>query len=120
MHCQRNTIVATMIALPIASAGRFRLCGSLGMVIERFCSWPQKSEIERSEHQNNADIHREPWPKQVSEERNIYTDDDGYHRHHVKHVSYPTAHFNLMAFRALSTAQLPAKASDERHKNQQE
>jgi hypothetical protein len=30
----------------------------------------------------------------VSEEHNIYTDYDGYHRHHVKHYSYLSAHFS--------------------------
>jgi hypothetical protein len=30
----------------------------------------------------------------VSEEPEIYTDYNGYHRHHVKHDSYLSAHFS--------------------------
>jgi len=62
------------------------------------CSWtPEESEVESYEHQDNANIHCQPFPESVSEEREIYTDDDGYHRHHVKHVSYLSAHFRLVS-----------------------
>jgi hypothetical protein len=59
------------------------------------CSWkPKEPEVESSKHQDNANIHCQPFPESVSEEREIYTDYDGY-RHHVKHDSYPSAHFGV-------------------------
>jgi hypothetical protein len=58
-------------------------------------SWtPEESQVECCEHQDNANIRCQPFPEPVSEERHVYTDDDGYHRHHVKHDSYLSAHFN--------------------------
>ena len=60
------------------------------------CSWtPEESKVESCEHQDNANIHCEPFPKSVSEEREIYTDYDGHHRHHISHDSYLSAHFTL-------------------------
>jgi hypothetical protein len=60
-------------------------------------SWtPEKSQVESCEHQNNANIHRQPFPESVSEEHEIYTDYDGCHRHHVKHDSYLSAHFSAL------------------------
>jgi hypothetical protein len=60
------------------------------------CSWTrEESEVESSEHQDNANIHCQPFPESVSEERDIYTDYDGCHRHRVKHSSYLSAHFNV-------------------------
>ena len=45
------------------------------------CSWTlEESEVESYEHQDNANIHCQPFPESVSEEREIYTDYDGYHR----------------------------------------
>src|SRR5579862_4716031 len=59
------------------------------------CSWtPQESKVECCEHQDDSNIHGQPFPESVSEEHDIYTDYDGYHRHHVKHVSYRSAHFS--------------------------
>ena len=61
------------------------------------CSWtPEESQVESYEHQDNANIHCQPFPESVSEEHEIYTDYDGYHRDHVKHVSYLSAHFSLL------------------------
>jgi hypothetical protein len=60
------------------------------------CSWtPDESPVESREHQDNANIHCQPFPESVSEEREIYTDYDGCHRHHVKHASYLSAHFQI-------------------------
>jgi hypothetical protein len=62
------------------------------------CSWtPEESEVESYENQDYANIHCQPFPAPVSEEREIYTDDDGYHRHHVKPDSYVSAHFRLVS-----------------------
>jgi hypothetical protein len=52
----------------------------------------EKSEVESAEHQDNANIHYQPFPESVSEEREIYTDYNGYHRRHVKHCSYSSVH----------------------------
>src|SRR5579872_972507 len=60
------------------------------------CSWtPEESQVESCEHQDNANIHCQPFPESVSEEDEIYTDYDGCHRHHVKHDNYLSAHFSL-------------------------
>ena len=56
---------------------------------------PEESQVESSEHQDNANIHCQPFPEMVSEEREIYTDYDGYHRHHVKRDGDPSANFSL-------------------------
>lgn len=55
---------------------------------------PQESQVERCEHQDDSNIHCQPFPESVSEEHEIYTDYDGCHRHHVKHDSYLSAHFS--------------------------
>jgi hypothetical protein len=60
------------------------------------CSWTsEESKVESSEHQDNSNIHYQPFPESVSEEHEIYADYDGDHRHHVKHDSYLSAHFSL-------------------------
>jgi hypothetical protein len=49
-------------------------------------SWmPEESKVESSEHQDDANIHCQPFPELISEEREIYADYDGRHRHPVKH-----------------------------------
>jgi len=53
-----------------------------------------ESQVESCEHQDNANIHCQPFPESVPEEHKIYTDYDGCHRHHVKHDSYLFAHFS--------------------------
>jgi hypothetical protein len=55
---------------------------------------PKESEVKSCEHQNNADIRCEPFPELVSEETEIYTDYDGYHRRQIKANSYLSAHFS--------------------------
>jgi hypothetical protein len=62
------------------------------------CSWTlEEPEVESCEHQDNANIHCQPFPELVSEEHDIYTDYDGCHRDHVKHDSYLSAHFRFLA-----------------------
>jgi hypothetical protein len=62
------------------------------------CSWTlEESQVESCEHQDNANIHCQPFPKSVSEEHEIYTDYDGCHRHPVKHASYLSAHFSSVS-----------------------
>jgi len=42
------------------------------------CSWtPEESQVETCEHQDNANIHCQPFPESVSEEHEINTDYDG-------------------------------------------
>ena len=57
-------------------------------------SWRhEESQVESSEHQDNANIHYQSFPESVSEEHEIYTDYNGCHRDYVKHYSYPSVHF---------------------------
>jgi hypothetical protein len=55
---------------------------------------PEESEVECCEHQDNANIHYQPFPESLSEEREIYTHYNGCHRQHVNHGSYLSAHFS--------------------------
>jgi hypothetical protein len=59
-------------------------------------SWtPEESQVERCEHQDDANVHCQPFPESVSEERKIHTDYDGCHCHHVKRDSGLLAHVSL-------------------------
>jgi hypothetical protein len=58
---------------------------------------PQESQVESSEHQDDSNIHCQPFPESVSEEQQIYTDYDGCHRQNVKHGSYLSAHFSSVS-----------------------
>jgi hypothetical protein len=61
-------------------------------------SWTsEESYVESCEHQDNGNIHCQPFPKSVLEEHEIYSDYNGRHRHHVQHDSYLSAHFSLIA-----------------------
>ncbi|MGC2688388.1 MAG: hypothetical protein WA375_12470 [Pseudolabrys sp.] len=53
----------------------------------------EKSPVESREHQDNANIHCQSFPEVVSKKREIHTDYDGYHHHHVNHYSYLSARF---------------------------
>jgi hypothetical protein len=57
---------------------------------------PQESQVESCEHQDNANVHCQPFPESVSEEQEIYTHYDGRHRHDVKHNNYLSAHFSAL------------------------
>jgi len=70
-------------------------------------SWrPEEPHVESSEHQDNANIYYQPFPESVSEEREIYTNYNGYHRHRVKHFSCPSVHFNTMMVDGVGRADL--------------
>jgi hypothetical protein len=72
------------------------------------CSWtPQESQVERCEHQDDSNIHCQPFQESVSEEHEIYTDDDACHRHNVKRDSYLSAHFSPCFNRSLRIVQNP-------------
>jgi hypothetical protein len=51
---------------------------------------PEESQVKSCEHQDNANIRHQPFPEQVSEEREIYSNYNGHHRDWVKHAY---AHF---------------------------
>jgi hypothetical protein len=55
---------------------------------------PEESQVESGEDQDNANIRYQPFPESVSEEHEIYSNDDGCHRHHVKHDSHLSAHLS--------------------------
>ena len=58
-------------------------------------SWmPEESQIKSYKHQDNANIHYQPFPEPVSEEHEIYTDYHRCHRRDVKYDSYLSAHFS--------------------------
>jgi hypothetical protein len=54
---------------------------------------PKESQVESCEDQDNANIRDQAFPESVSEEHEIYNNDNGRHRYHVKH-SYLSAHFS--------------------------
>ncbi|MFZ0845663.1 MAG: hypothetical protein WAM62_07710, partial [Pseudolabrys sp.] len=57
-------------------------------------SWAHhKSEIKSPEHQDNANIHDQPFPESVSQERKIHADDHGNHRHHIDRDNNSSVHF---------------------------
>jgi hypothetical protein len=57
---------------------------------------PQESKVESCEHQDNPNIHRQPFPESVSEEQQIYSDYGSYHGHHVKESSYLSEHLSTL------------------------
>jgi len=64
----------------------------------------EESQVESSKHQNDADVRDQPFPESVSKEREIYADDDGYHRYHIKNRSYPRAHLSKTSFHFVANA----------------
>lgn len=68
------------------------------------CSWaPKKYQVESCEHQDNADIHYQPFPESVSEEREIDGNDDGCHRQCVKQDAYLSVHFSQYSPRQITS-----------------
>ena len=53
---------------------------------------PEESQVERSENQDNSNIHHQPFPESVSEEHEVYSDYNRCHRDHVQRDSYLSAH----------------------------
>jgi hypothetical protein len=56
---------------------------------------PEEPQVESSEHQDDANIRHQPFQESVSKEDEIYTDDDGCHRHHVQHDNDLRSHFQF-------------------------
>jgi len=62
-------------------------------VLRRLRSWTlHEPEIERREHQDNADVHYQPLPELVPEEQDVHADHDGYQYEHVKHDGCRSSH----------------------------
>src|SRR5215469_7337324 len=55
----------------------------------------KESQIEGCKHQNDSDVHHQSFPEMVPEDQGIYSDDDGYHRHHVRHGNHRSCHCDL-------------------------
>ena len=55
-----------------------------GRVIVRCSRTPEEQQVQKPEHQNDADVHRQPFPESVSQENEIDADDEGHHRRAVK------------------------------------
>src|SRR5215831_6922183 len=69
------------------------LSAAHGAALRRLRSWTlQEPQIERPEHQDNADVHYQPRPELVPEEQDVHTDHDGDQREHVKHDGCRSAH----------------------------
>lgn len=57
-------------------------------------SWMlQKSQVERSEHQDDSYVRHEPFQEAVPEEQEIHTDHGGDHQHYVEYGRYLSRHF---------------------------
>jgi hypothetical protein len=54
---------------------------------------PEESQVEGGEDQDDADIREQPFPKSISEKRDIDTNDDGDHHYRVQRAGYPAARF---------------------------
>jgi hypothetical protein len=78
-----------------------------------FRSWKhEESQVESSEHQDNANIHYQPLPEAVSEEDEIYTDYNSCHRQHVKHSNHPSVHFSTTSLHFLRIGPPPTQFRD--------
>src|SRR4029434_10258316 len=55
----------------------------------------KEPQIERREHQDNADVHHQPRPELVPEEQDVHADHDAYQREHVKHDGNLSAHLSF-------------------------
>jgi hypothetical protein len=69
---------------------------------------PEEFQVERSEHQDDANIHHQPFPESASKEREIHSDDHSYHRQHIKHDNYPVTCAAHFALRSATIAALTA------------
>src|SRR5262249_17434197 len=82
---QTLRLFRAMSALPPkADMGTWPCLGSAQKVRQHSLplrSWRhEESQVESSEHQDNANIHYQSFPESVSKEHEIYTDYNGCHR----------------------------------------
>jgi len=59
----------------------------------------QEPEVDRHEHQDDADVGRQPLPDVTSEEENVYRDHDSHHRNHVQRPGCRPSHGATLATR---------------------
>ena len=52
----------------------------------------QEPEVERCEDEDNANVGCKAFPDVASEEQDIHTDDDTYHRNRVQHAGCRPSH----------------------------
>jgi hypothetical protein len=91
---------------PLIGSAQLTKCSENGAVAPS--SWtPEESEIESSEHQDNADVRCEPFPESVSKECEIHTDDHNYHCCHVKRDSELSTHSSLHGLYCKGTNEFP-------------
>jgi len=73
-------------------------------------SWTaEESEVESREYQDDANVHGQPFPEVVSEERDIDTDNNRHHCHAIKHDSDLSAHSVPIARPIACSCKRPAR-----------
>jgi hypothetical protein len=70
----------------------------------RYPNWGQlnlrvlyESQIEGCKHQDNADVHYQPFPESIPKEEQIHTNYNGYQHPNVKPDKHTLCHFNLLS-----------------------
>ena len=58
---------------------------------------PEEPQIEGRKRQDDAGISHQPLPEQMSEEHEIYSDYDGYHRGNAEDDNQLSVHFKTLA-----------------------
>jgi len=61
-------------------------------LVARFLWAVHEPEVERYEHQDDANVGRQPFPEVVSEEEDVHTDHDACHRDHVQRAGGQPSH----------------------------
>jgi len=56
----------------------------------------QETEVERPEHQDDPDVHRQPLPEPVPEEQDVHANHNGYQHEHVQRDGKPFSHPSLL------------------------
>jgi 1,2-phenylacetyl-CoA epoxidase PaaB subunit len=52
----------------------------------------EESQIKGSKHQDNADVHYQPFPESILKEQQVYTNDNGNQHRNVKHDRHVPRH----------------------------
>jgi 2-iminobutanoate/2-iminopropanoate deaminase len=64
---------------------------------------PQEPEVERHEHQDGADVGRQPFPEVPSEEQNVHPDHESRHRDEVQGADCRLSHRAIVPGRSLGS-----------------
>jgi hypothetical protein len=62
--------------------------------VRRRSATRSKEPQEGCKHQDNANIHHQPFPEPISKEEKIHTNDNGYHQQSDKHGRHALCHFH--------------------------